>query len=141
MYHKILKTPSFHALLMHFDQELAEKERDDPCLNCGGPLHQANYPRSPLGLPVSCREHYETRQSNCCGVCRKRATPPSVRFFGRYRFPASIMILISAFMSRGSQRRYHVVKRYFGINISFRTGSIPVFDKSSDCLIFYAASL
>jgi hypothetical protein len=31
------------------------------------------------------------------------------------------MLLISAFMSSGSRRRYHQVKRYFGINISLRT--------------------
>lgn len=121
MYHKILKTPRFHALFVYIDDELAENTRSEDCPGCGGPLYQADYPRSPLGLPASCREHYDSRRSLCCGNCRKRITTPSVRFFGRRRFPAVIMLLISAFMSSGSRRRYHQVKHYFGINISLRT--------------------
>ena len=121
MYHKILQIPSFHALFVYIDDELAENTRSEACPGCGGPLYQANYPRSPLGLPASCREYYDSRRSLCCGDCRKRITTPSVRFFGRRRFPAVIMLLISAFMCSGSRRRYHQVKRYFGINISLRT--------------------
>ena len=121
MYHKTLKIPSFHALLVVIDEELAENTRAGACLNCGGTLHQADYPRSPLGLPASCREYYESRRSLCCGDCRKRITTPSVRFFGRRRFPAVIMLLISVFMSSASRRRYHQVTRYFGIQISLRT--------------------
>jgi hypothetical protein len=121
MYHKILKIPSFHALLMAIDNELAENTRAGGCLNCGGALHQADYPRSPLGLPASCREYYESRRSLCCGDCRKRMTTPSVRFFGRRRFPAATMLLICVFMSSASRRRYHQVTRYFGISISLRT--------------------
>lgn len=121
MYHNLLKDPSFHVLLKLIDDDLAELSRKEGCCYCGGPLHQADYPRSPLGLPASCREHYESRRSLCCGKCRKRTTTPSVRFFGRCRFPAVIILLISAFMTKASRRRYHQVKRYFGINISFRT--------------------
>jgi hypothetical protein len=121
MYHKILKMPSFHALFVVIDNELAESTRVGACLRCGGRLHQADYPRSPLGLPISCREYYARRRSLCCTDCRKRVTTPSVRFFGRRRFPATIMLLISAFMSSASRRRYHQVMRYFGIQISLRT--------------------
>jgi len=121
MYHNLLKDPSFHILLKVIDDDLAELSRKEGCCHCGGPLHQADYPRSPLGLPASCREHYESRRSLCCGKCRKRTTTPSVRFFGRRRFPAVIILLISAFMAGSSRRRYHQVKRYFGINLSFQT--------------------
>jgi hypothetical protein len=121
MYHDLLKKPNFYLLLVRIDAELAEAIHLAGCAYCGGPLHQSNYPRSPLGLPVFCREYFEIRFSLCCGKCRKRTTPPSVRFFGRYRFPAAIMLLFSAFMSRGSRKRYHQIKRYFGINISLRT--------------------
>ena len=121
MYHKILKMPRFHALLVHIDDTLADNVRSKGCLACGGSLYQADYPRSPLGLPVLCREYYDRRRSLCCGDCRKRVTTPSVRFFGRRRFPAVVMLLISAFMSSASRRRYHKVMRYFGISISLRT--------------------
>jgi hypothetical protein len=121
MYHNILKMPSFHALLVHIDNELAENVRSEACHGCGGALYQADYPRSPLGLPPSCRIYYDSRCSLCCGTCRKRVPTPSVRFLGRRRFPAPIMLLISAFMSSASRRCYNRVKRYFGINISLRT--------------------
>jgi hypothetical protein len=121
MYHKILKTPSFHALFVYIDDQLADAIRSEHCPDCGGPLYRADYPRSPLGLPASCRKYYNSRRSLCCGDCRKRVATPSVRFFGRRRFPAAIMLLISAFMSSNSRRRYHQVKHYFGISISLRT--------------------
>jgi hypothetical protein len=121
MYHKLLIDPSFHALLKAIDDDLAEITRKEACCHCGGALHQANYPRSPLGLSTSCREHYDSRRSFCCGDCRKRVTTPSVRFFGRRRFPAAIMLLISAFISSTSRRRYHQVTHYFGITMSLRT--------------------
>ena len=121
MYRKLLKNPSFHVLLVLIDDELAEQNRKEACPVCGAVLHQANYPRSPLGLPVSCRKQYDSGRSFCCGDCRKRVTTPSVPFFGRRRFPAAIMLLVSVFMSSGARRRYHQVKHYFGITISFRT--------------------
>ena len=121
MYHGTLKNASFHALFVHIDNELAKTVQTADCPFCGGPLYQANYPRSPLGLPASCREHYDTRRSFCCGNCRKRVTTPSVRFLGRRRFPAAIILLIAAFMSSASRRRYQQVTRYFGIKISVRT--------------------
>ncbi len=121
MYHELLKKTSFHPLFVHIDDEMAEKVRAEDCPFCNGPLYQADYPRSPLGLPASCREHYDSRRSLCCGNCRKRVTTPSVRFLGRHRFPAAIIVLISAFMSSASRRRYYQVTRYFGIRISLRT--------------------
>ncbi len=69
MYHKILKTPSFHALFVIIDNELAENTRAGACLHCGGVLHQADYPRSPLGLPVMARfyKHIGSQSSHFLG--------------------------------------------------------------------------
>ncbi len=121
MYHNLLLKPSFHSLFVCIDDELAESIRSECCPDCTGPLYKADYPRSPLGLPASCRNFYDRRRSFCCGHCRKRITTPSVRFFGRCRFPTAVMVLISAFISSGSRRRYNQVTRYFGIKISLRT--------------------
>ena len=121
MYHSLLKTTKFHVVLVTIDDDLANKTRQNPCAYCGGPLHQANYPRSPLGLPEPCRDYYQQRYSFCCGDCRKRVTIPSVRFFGRRRFPAAVMVLISAFMSDNLKRGYSKVRRFFGVAISLRT--------------------
>ena len=49
MYHKMLINSRFHELLVVIDDYLAEAVRSLACDFCGGPLHKANYPRSPLG--------------------------------------------------------------------------------------------
>ena len=121
MSHKFLLDASFHALLNSIDQDLAEKERCQRCCHCGGPLHQANYPRSPFGLPLPFREGYEERYSFCCGNCRKRRTPPSVKFFGRRWFPAPVLALISLLKLGITEYRLAQVHRHLGIRVSLST--------------------
>jgi hypothetical protein len=108
---------SFHLLLITIDQELADDFLEKGC-PCGGKLHRANYPRSPVGLPLEFREYYHERFSMCCDTCRRRMTPASVRFFGRRWFPAPLFIFISALMLGINERRLASVKRHFGIVVS-----------------------
>ena len=98
MLHKLLFKSSLHDVLIQIDFEFSNKIQQGGCPHCGGKLHQADYPRSPLGLPQILRSHYQRRLSFCCADCRKRATPPSVRFFGRRWYPAPLLVLISALM-------------------------------------------
>jgi hypothetical protein len=94
----MLYDASFFAKLVGIDQELAEKARRGRCPTCNGPLHQANYFRQPRGGPKECDETLYVRFSFCCGRegCRKRMTPPSVRFLGRKVFFGSIVVLLSS---------------------------------------------
>jgi hypothetical protein len=121
MSHKFLFNASFYTVLMSIDRELAEKERRKGCCHCGGKLHQSHYPRSPLGVPIEFRFHFEERFSFCCFNCRKRSTPSSVRFFGRRWFPGPIFILISALMMGINERRLAQIKRHFGVVVSEST--------------------
>ena len=121
MYHKLLIKPSFHALLVIIDDELAEQTRKEACYACGGVLHQANYPRSSLGLPLDCRDYYEQRRSYCRGQCRKRPTTQSVRFFGRSRFPAPTLVLLSCLKRGVTTRSLIQVRRFLGVIVSKRT--------------------
>jgi hypothetical protein len=111
---------SFHLFLYQIDQEFANKAKQQGC-PCGGQLHQADYPRSPFGLPAQFRDKYDERFSFCCAVCRKRITPQSVRFFGRRWFPAPLLLFISVLTLGVSKRRCAQIKRYFGITISDST--------------------
>jgi len=120
MSHKFLLDASFHTLLIAIDRELAEATRQKGCL-CGGRLDRSNYPRSPLGVPAEFRSPYEERLSFCCATCRKRVTPPSVRFFGRRWYPAPLFILISALMVSINESRLKQIKRHFGITVSEST--------------------
>lgn len=121
MPNKFLLDTNFYLLLNTIDQELANQTKQKGCPFCGCTLHLADYPRSPLGIAPAFRDNYESRFSFCCGTCRKRTTPPSVRFFGRRWFPAPVLVFISALMHGVNQRRCAQVKRYFGITVSEST--------------------
>ncbi len=121
MSQNFLFSATFHLVLNKIDQELAKEVKQLGCLYCGHKLHQANYPRSPVGLSSQFRDHYDERLSFCCDTCRKRTTPQSVRFFGRRWFPAPLLILISALMLGINDRRREQVKKHFGIIVSEST--------------------
>jgi hypothetical protein len=121
MSQNFLFNASFHLLLIKVDQELAEHVQQQGCPYCRGWLHLANYPRSPLGMPPAFRNNYEERFSFCCDTCRKRTTPPSVRFFGRRWYPAPLFIFISALTFGANLRRLASVKQHFNIVVSGAT--------------------
>jgi hypothetical protein len=101
MYFELLRNPSFYELLQRCDADLAEEEARRSCRHCGGVLHRGNYGRKPRVAPgVVLPEGYWARHSLCCGTegCRKRATPPSVRFLGRRVFLGAVVVLCSAML-------------------------------------------
>ena len=106
---------SFHALLIKIDLQLADICSKKCCVYCGGKLHQADYPRSPMGIPAEFRNQYSLRISFCCADCRRRITPPSVRFFGRRWYPAPLFIFISIMTCGINKRRIVLIEKYFGI--------------------------
>lgn len=110
--HKLLADPRFYEALFEIDRDMAEAVRDARCSSCGGPLHAADYARKPRGGPAALPEGYERRFSFCCGMdgCRCRATPPSVRYFGRRWYLAPVVVLVSA-MRHGVTRRRLVALR------------------------------
>jgi hypothetical protein len=106
---------SFHAYLIKIDLELADIRAKKGCVYCGGKLHQADYPRSPMGMPSEFRNQYSQRISFCCSNCRKRTTPPSARFFGRRWYPAPLHIFISIMICGINKRRIALIEKHFGI--------------------------
>jgi len=81
----------FFQSLREFDRENFLLAKSKGCSHCQGPLDTANYPRKTRGMG----EGDETRFSLCCRRegCRRRVTPPSLRFLGRKVFSAWIVIL------------------------------------------------
>jgi hypothetical protein len=121
MSHNFLWNAKFHLLLTTIDQDLAQQIQEKGCSECGHKLHQANYPRSPVGMPAQFRTHYDERLSFCCDNCRKRITPFSVRFFGRRWYPAPLFLLISSLMRSVSERHLDQLKQHFGLIVSEST--------------------
>lgn len=98
MWH-ILETSvkQFFHLLVLLDRQEAELVQRRGC-PCGGRLHHADYPRKPRGVPAECEPEMSRRISFCCAEpgCRRRSTPPSVRFLGRRVYVAAQVLAVSA---------------------------------------------
>ena len=97
MCHAFLNDFNFYHLLFRIDQSIAEDVRKSGC-PCGGVLHRADYPRKPRGIRSVLEDAYHTRLSFCCAedTCRRRRTPPSVRFLGRKVYLGVIVVLVTA---------------------------------------------
>jgi len=115
MYHDLPRDASFWAFLFSIDRDLAESTRQKAC-PCGGCLHRANYPRKPRGGGDDLPEQYGSRLSFCCDRdgCRKRATPPSVRFLGRKVYLGAVVVLVAAMRQGPAPRRVRELYRLFG---------------------------
>jgi len=90
---ELLQDPRLYDHLLRIDRELAQRARNDGCPRCDGCLHSADYPRKPRGGRPLLDAVYHLRLSFCCALCRKRLTPPSVRFLGRRVFYGAVVVL------------------------------------------------
>ena len=117
MYHAPPFNATFWAFLFTVDQDLAETARRQGC-SCGGRLHRADYPRKPRGGLDTPPATYKTRFSFCCNrdECRKRATPPSVRFLGRKIYLGAFIVLISAMRHGPTPRRVRELATLFDVD-------------------------
>ncbi len=95
--HAFLNNSNFYRLLVVIDQDIASQVQAGGC-TCGGVLHSARYPRKPRGFQDPLDPSFESRLSFCCAAegCRRRSTPPSVRFLGRKVYLSAIVILATA---------------------------------------------
>jgi hypothetical protein len=88
----------FFVMLEQLDEAIAQQVAAEGCPRCGGPLHRGDYERKPRGALIApCGEAFVWRVSLCCGRegCRKRATPPSMRFLGRRVYLGAVVIVAS----------------------------------------------
>jgi hypothetical protein len=103
MFHVHTESRQFIDLLCYFDQDLANRCRAQGCRHCQGRLHLARYSRKPRGLaPQTNNEDWCWRWSYCCAEeeCRKRTTPPSLRFLGQ-RVYVGAVVALTACMEQG----------------------------------------
>jgi hypothetical protein len=116
--HDFLSDASFYDFLFQVDRDIASKVQQQSCQYCGGCLHSARYPRKPRGRRHCLTADYQTRLSFCCNKegCRRRTTPPSVRFLGRKVYLGVIIILITALNHGLSHRRRQQLLDQLDIN-------------------------
>ena len=115
MYHDLPRDASFWLFLLSIDRDLAQDARSRGC-SCGGRLHCADYPRKPRGGPDDLPAGYSRRLSFCCDRegCRKRVTPPSVRFLGRTVYLGVVVVLVSAMRQGPTPRAARELSKRFG---------------------------
>ena len=119
LWHKILQDSSFFLTLLTFDRCLAEQYRSAGCAVCGGTLHSARYLRKPRGGPAGLPADYPIRESFCCSVegCRRRLTPPSVRFLGRRVYFGVVVVLVSAMLHGITEKRAAAMQELVGVSV------------------------
>ncbi len=117
MYQRLLREASFFELLLRFDEDLAGEVREAGC-PCGGVLHSARYPRKPRGGPESLGREHAMRASFCCAEdgCRRRATPPSLRFLGRKVFFGVVVLLLPILRDGPSPERLRRLEQRFAVS-------------------------
>ncbi len=120
-YQCYLAKSSVYELLEKCDADLAEKCRLAGCLKCPvseGRLHRSDYRRKPRGGPEEAKNQEIWRDSFCCDRegCRKRHTPPSVRFLGRKVYWGVVVVLMAAMQHGVKPARVELLRERLGID-------------------------
>ena len=120
MYLSVLQDSRLYAFLMEVDRDLASQAQRSKCRFCGGVLHSACYLRKPRGLPagVDPGPEYPVRFSFCCSAegCRRRHTPPSVRFLGRKVYLGVMVALLTAMRQGPTPQSLGTLGGIFGVD-------------------------
>lgn len=114
----LLQEVRLYIRLQRIDDELAVEARTQGC-PCGGRLHSARYPRKPRGGPGEIGAGCSWRQSFCCARdgCRRRVTPPSVRFLGRKVYLGPVVVVLSALGATLSPMRLCRLREIIGVSL------------------------
>jgi hypothetical protein len=117
VYHSLLQDVKFLAFLADVDADLADAARVEGCAWCGGVLDSAAFPRKPRAVG-DLPKGYTRRLSFCCRSegCRRRRTPPSVRFLGRKVYVAAVVVLVTAMQHGATARRISELRALLGIS-------------------------
>jgi hypothetical protein len=110
---KLLHDKRLYVFLEQVDKDFASKARAGRCEHCRAVLHRGDYDRKPRGGPS-----WDKRYSFCCSRdgCRKRTTPPSVRFLGRKVYVGIVVVLVSAMMHGASDARLQRLREVLPID-------------------------
>jgi hypothetical protein len=105
------------SLLPRIDDDLAVKTHEAGCPYCSGRLDVADYPRVPRGAANGLEASWDSRRSFCCAVdgCRRRSTPPSVRFLGRKVYAGAVVVLATALQHGPSKKSVTALSSLLGI--------------------------
>lgn len=118
MYQALLRDSRCFDLLLKLDEDLAAEARRAGCA-CGGALHSARYERKPRGGPAELGPESTVRFSFCCATegCRRRVTPPSLRFLGRKVFFGVLVLLVPVLRDGATPERLDRLCERFSVSV------------------------
>jgi len=118
LYQSLFRDSRFFDLLLTLDEELAGEARRGGCA-CGGVLHGAAYERKPRGGPAGLTRASAIRFSFCCARegCRRRMTPPSLRFLGRKVFFGILVLLLPVLRDGPTPERLNRLCETFSVSV------------------------
>lgn len=119
IYQKLAGGASAFGSWKALDEHECEVVRAQGCPWCGkGTLHRSDYPRKPRGLPPEAEGDFQRRLSLCCDRegCRRRVTPPSIRFFSRRVYAAVAVVLAGALAGGLSPARIRKLQGWLGVS-------------------------
>lgn len=113
----MLEDSRYFDLLLRLDEDLAAEVRGAGC-GCGGALHSARYERKPRGGPAGLGPECAVRFSFCCATqgCRRRVTPPSLRFLGRKVFFGVLVLLVPVLRDGSNPERLARLRERFAVS-------------------------
>lgn len=119
IYRAALRDARFFKLLMGIDRGTADRVQAGRCPHCGGPLHAAHFRRKPRGVGVAAEklpDGFDVRFDFCCGRCRRRTLPESVRFLAR-RVYVGVAVAVATVVTRGPDRgAMRVLREELGVS-------------------------
>lgn len=117
MYQTPLRDSRCFRLILAFDRDQAAMAKELGC-SCGGKLHRAGYLRKPRGGPLDLEPDYCWRDSYCCNQdgCRRRTTPPALRFLDRKVFFGVWVLLLAALRSGATPRRLRELSEHYAVS-------------------------
>lgn len=118
MYPTLVRDARFHAFQLRADRAILTEARKGVCVVCGEVLHASHFGRKPRGGPPGLGGEHELRFSLCCAgrECRKRHTPPSLRFLGRKVYLGAVVVLVSAMRHGATPGRMRKLREHLGVS-------------------------
>ncbi len=118
MFPAYARSVQFFRLLHQIDLQNARAKAAAGCPYCKAPLHRADYPRKARGAPDGLENHLLRRFSFSCSRegCRRRLTPPSLRFLGRRVYFALTFVLVSVLSHGITPRRRKALREFVDLD-------------------------
>ena len=82
-------------------------------------LHVPPRPPGESQMVMTCPVERSTRLSFCCAAdgCRRRTTPPSVRYLGRRVYLGAVVVLVTAMLGGITATRAAQLREWLGVNV------------------------